>query len=130
MHTVEKTDFGIKVRMTGFFEKEEGNEWFQEMGKKVEGIHKDFCAFIDMRGFKTATEDIQQQMAGIQTIYREKGMLRSVVILDDIIATMQMQRTAKESGIYAHERYISAENNPHWEQQGMDWLIHKKDTDS
>ncbi|MCP4613204.1 MAG: hypothetical protein GY845_31320 [Planctomycetes bacterium] len=130
MYAVEKTDLGIKVRLTGFIEQEEANEWFQEMLKKVEGIHKDFCVFVDMRGFEPATQDIQKQFASIQKIYRDKGMLRSVVILDNIVATVQLIRTAKESGIYANERYISAENNPHWEQQGMDWLTHKKDPDA
>ncbi len=129
MYNIEKTGFGIKVRMTGFIKKNEANEWFQEMVQKVKGIHKDFYVFVDMRGFKPASQDIQKQFTEIQRIYREKGMLRSVVILDDIIATMQLKRTAKESGIYTHERYISAENNPHWEKQGMDWLLNEKDPD-
>ena len=56
-------------------------------------------------------------------------MKRSVVILDSQVAKMQLKRTAKESGIYVWERYLTSENNPDWEKQGMDWILNGIDPD-
>ncbi len=43
-----------------------------------------------------------------QKEYKERGMTRSVVILDSAIMAMQFKRLAKDTGIYQWERYIDA----------------------
>ena len=65
----------------------------------------------------------------IQKDFKEHGMSKSVVILDSGIAVLQLKRTAKESGIYDHERYLTPEDNPNWEKQAMDWLLNDIDPD-
>jgi hypothetical protein len=56
-------------------------------------------------------------------------MTRPVVILDSATVTSQFQRVAKESGIYAWERYINASKKPDWENVGIAWLKHSTDPD-
>jgi len=56
-------------------------------------------------------------------------MTRPVVILDSATVTSQFQRLAKESGIYAWERYINGSKNPDCENVGIAWLKHSTDPD-
>ncbi|OEU57610.1 MAG: hypothetical protein BA871_10695 [Desulfuromonadales bacterium C00003096] len=64
-----------------------------------------------------------------QKLYKEKGMVRSVVILDNVITKMQFRRIGKETGIYEWERYIDASSVADWEKIGIDWLSKGIDPD-
>ena len=88
-----------------------------------------FSVFADMRGFKPSGEDAQKILIDVQSTFKARGLKKSVVILDNIVGVMQMKRLGKESGVYEHERYISPENNPNWEQQALDWLTKDIDPD-
>lgn len=56
-----------------------------------------------------------------QAKYREKGMVRSAVLVDSAVTRMQFERLAKQSGIYEWERYFSADEPDHDERM-TDWL--------
>jgi hypothetical protein len=57
-------------------------------------------------------------------------MKRSVVIVNEQKTKDQFIQIAKNSGIYKWERYISSEENPYWEEAGMNWLLHEIDPDN
>lgn len=129
MYKIENNSYGIKVTLNGSVENAEAQKWFIEMKDALNKIKKDFKVFVDMRGFKPASQEIQKVFVDIQKEFKDHGMSKSVVILDNAIAVMQLKRTAKESGIYAHERYITPENNPNWEKQALDWIESSIDPD-
>lgn len=64
-----------------------------------------------------------------QKLFKQKGMTRSVVILNSPIVTVQFKRIAKETGIYNWERYLDASSTPDWEQKGRRWLTDGIDPD-
>jgi len=86
--------------------------------------------FVDMRTLKPLPPDAQPIMVAGQQLYKEKGMQRSVVILADAVTTMQFRRLAKESGIYAWERYLDASSNADWKKVGEAWLTQGVDPDA
>ncbi len=88
-----------------------------------------FSVFVDMRTLKPLDPDAQKFMEKGQKLYKQKGMERSVVILADSIITMQFKRIAKDTGIYAWERYIDSSKNTNWEQAGIDWCLNEIDPD-
>jgi len=53
-----------------------------------------------MRTLQPLPADAQTLMRDGQKLYKEKGMVRSVVILDNVITYMQFLRIGKEMGIY------------------------------
>ena len=130
MYNVEVTDYGIRVSISGFMKIEEAREWLEIMRKKLKSIEKGFKVMVDMRGFKPASKEIQEIFVEIQKEFKNHGMNRSVVILDNTVAVLQLKRTGKESGIYDHERYITPEDNPEWEKQALDWILNKIDPDN
>ena len=112
MYKIENIDYGVKVTLNGLIKKEEAEEWFNGMKNALKKTNKGFKVFVDMRGFKPASEEVQKCFVDIQKEFKDHGMSKSVVILNSGIAVLQLKRTAKESGIYDHERYLTPENNP------------------
>jgi hypothetical protein len=62
-------------------------------------------------------------------MYRQNGMQRSVVVLENAITKMQFRQIAKKSGIYNYERYLSSEETPDWERRGEEWITKGIDPD-
>jgi len=110
--------------------KDEMDMWLLDSLKELAGKQGPFGVFVDMRTLKPLPPDAQEAMVKGQQFYRHAGMARSIVILDNVITTMQFIRLAKESGIYKWERYIDASHTPNWEQVGLRWGVSNIDPDS
>jgi hypothetical protein len=82
-----------------------------------------------MRNLKPLPPDAQASMEEGQKLYKQKGMERSVVILNSASLTMQFKRIAKETGIYEWERYVDASKTADWEKVGLDWVKKGVDPD-
>jgi hypothetical protein len=130
MYSIEKKDYGIKLVFDGFIRADEMQKWVEESKSKLLSFGlKAFGVFVDMRTLKPLPQDAQVVMTTGQKLYKEAGMTRSVVILNDPIVTMQFRRLAKTSGIYEWERYIDASTVTDWEAKGEAWLKDSADPD-
>lgn len=127
MYKIEKKEFGYKLTFGGFILKEEMKNWLMESKEILETQTETFQIFVDMRTLKPLPAESQEFMQEGQKLYKQKGMERSVVILNDKITTMQFIRIAKETGIYKWERYIDASSNYNWELKGLAWLQNSVD---
>ena len=56
-------------------------------------------------------------------LFKEKGLVRSVVVLSSPTIAMQFKRIAQEEGIYAWERYIDSSQTTNWEEVGKKWIV-------
>ncbi len=129
MYKVEKTGFGFKILFADFIKPEEMSGWLAESKKALLMPPKEFGVFVDMRTLKPLPPEAQSILEEGQKLFKQKGMVRSVVILANSVLTMQFKRIAKETGIYQWERYIDSNVNPRWEQAGVDWLTKSIDPD-
>ena len=127
MFSIEKSDYGFRLVFGGMIEVEESREWLKEFQIVVGRVRGDFQVFVDMRTLSPLSEEAQKPIDEGQRFAREHGMTRSVVILKDNLTTLQFIRIARETGIYHTERYISAVDNPDWEQQGFNWILEGKE---
>ncbi|MCK5077854.1 MAG: hypothetical protein KAR38_15835, partial [Calditrichia bacterium] len=84
---------------------------------------------IDMRSLKPLPKDSQETMESGQKLFKEKGMQRSAVIVNNALLALQFKRLAKESGIYEWERYLDASKLPDWENIATNWLKNGTDPD-
>ena len=123
MYKIEKKDYGYKLIFAGFIEAEEMKEWVNESKKILETSPKEFKVFVDMRTLLTLDKQAQKFMEEGQELYKKKGMLRSVVIVDRNLTLLQFKRIAKETKIHTGERYIEALSTDDWEKRGLDWII-------
>lgn len=129
MYTVEHKPYGYKITFGGFMKLEEMMQWVEVSKKELADAPKEFGVFIDMRELKPLEPPVQEYMKNGQKLFKDKGMKRSVVILTSPITKMQFQRIAKETGIYAWERYLDIISVPNWEEVGEKWITSGVDPD-
>ena len=130
MYSIEQVDFGYKLTFEGFIETDEMKDWLSESEKVLENTTlEEFGVFVDMRKLYPLPPESRAIMEEGQKLYKTKKMIRSVVIVANIVTQLQFIRIAKETGIYEWERYIDASSVANWEQVGLDWIIDGKDPD-
>ncbi len=129
MFKIDRKPYGFHLVFGDFILKAEMEQWLQESKKMLAGQKDSFGVFVDMRALKPLPTDSQDVMVKGQQLYKQAGMIRSVVILDNTITTMQFKRLAKESGIYEWERYIDASTALNWEKAAVEWLVSGTDPD-
>jgi len=130
MYKINKKEFGFHLVFADFIKADEMQQWVSDSQKALVSSNGEFGVFIDLRALKPLLPDAQEYMQQGQKMYKLKGMQRSVVILDSAITTMQFKRIAKETGIYAWERYIDASKTLNWEKIGIDWVKNGIDPDA
>ena len=130
MFRIEKTNYGFLLTFESFMSKEEVQNWYNEASKHLENNNSEFFVFVDMRHLIPLLPDAQQIMEKGQKVFKQKGMLRSAVVVKDKITKMQFIRLAKQTGIYHYEIYIDASNDKNWKQTAENWLLHSIDPEN
>ncbi len=129
MYKIDKKEYGFQLLFADFIKADEMQQWVNDSEKALAGTSGKFGVLIDMRTLKPLLPDSQEFMQQGQKLYKQKGMVRSAVILDSAITAMQFKRIAKETGIYEWERYIDTSKTPNWEKVGIDWVKNGIDPD-
>ena len=127
MYVIKKTEYGYHLTFSGNIMQDEMKQWVEESQQALATQKGSFSVFVDMRTLEPISVDAQVQMQKGQRLYKQKGMVRSVVIHDDSTLTRQFQRIARHTGILPRERYIDASAEPDWEKVGMDWILEGKE---
>ena len=130
MYVIEKTEYGYHLTFGGNIIQEEMKQWVEESQQVLATQKGSFSVFVDMRTLEPISADAQVQMQKGQRLYKQKGMVRSVVIHDNLTVTRQFQRIARHTGIQTWERYIDASAVPDWEKVGMDWILEGKEPET
>lgn len=133
MHLFEKTNYGFKVSVSGYFSLDAAKEWWQDYLVIIEQVKshwgRDFGQFVDLRGFKPGDEEAQKYITSGMELFKKSGGGRSIVLFDSPIGAMQVKRLAKESGIYQWARFIDFQTHPTFEVVVEQWLVHGQDPD-
>jgi hypothetical protein len=129
MYKIEKKNFGFQLTFGDSVDMAGMTRWREEARTALVGAPKSFGVLIDMRTLKPGgiQPDAQKVMVEGQGLFKKAGMERSCVVLQSATVTMQFERIARESGIYAFERYINAAQKPDWEAKAVGWIQKKVD---
>jgi hypothetical protein len=134
MYTIERRPSGFLLTFGGFIAADEMQNWYNDSLAELKSAPPAFGVIIDMRMLRPLPPDAQAIIISGQQAYKAKGMQRSCVIVANAITKNQFLRLAKDSGIYAFERYLDADSTPDWQSKAVAWvkngidpdLIHKK----
>jgi len=129
MYKIEKKNYGYKIIFGDFMSENEIKKWVEESKFALQTAPKSFGVFVDMRTLKPLMPELHKYMQEGQKLYKDKGMIKSVVILANAVTKMQFKRIGQETGIYQWERYIDESSNPNWEKVGIDWIQNGIDPD-
>lgn len=129
-YNIERTEYGVKLIFGSFIDYDEMIQWQQESKAILPQLEKPFHVFVDMRDLQPLPREAREVMVDTQNYYRQMGMDRSVVILSNLVTTIQFKRIARESGIADREKYIDASLHvDEWETLAMGWLLDETDPD-
>lgn len=123
MFSFQKTSYGFKLTFGGKMPAEELERWVATANQMLSDQKPSFKVLVDMRTLETLDAEAQELMIRGQMLFRQTGMIRSVVILNNPDTTRQFRNLAKMSGIFHWERYIDASSTPEWEEIAISWLI-------
>jgi hypothetical protein len=129
MYKIEKKDFGFQLTFADRVDVAEMTRWRTDAQAALTGAPPSFGVLIDMRTLKPGgiQPDAQKIMADGQGLFHQAGMQRSCVILQSATVTMQFERIARQSGIFAFKRYINAVEKPDWEPKAIAWIRNRID---
>ncbi len=123
MYKIEKKDYGYLLTFVGFIRRKEMESWYKDSITTLENSPANFGVLADLRGLKTPLPmESQSTLEEGQKYYKKKGMVRSIVILNDNLTKIQYKRIAMNTGIRQYERYIDASLHENWEQIAISWL--------
>jgi len=128
MYKIETTTYGFRLTFAGLITKPEMEQWLKESQAKLTSAPASFGVLIDMRTLVPLAPDVREDMQSGQALFKKAGMQRSCVVLESSILTYQFKEIAKQSGIYAFERYVSA-STANWESMAVSWIKHATDPD-
>ncbi len=130
MYKITTSNYGFKIAFEGFIKAMEMKAWLAEAEQILSTTaNKKFAVLIDMRKLMPLPSDSQVYIQKGQALFRARGMVRSVVILENPIIQMQFKRIAKETGIYDWERYIFTNQLDNWQEVAKNWLLKGIDPD-
>lgn len=122
MYKIAKKGNTFHLTFNGFIQASEMQEWVEASKKELATVNGGFGVFVDMRDLKPLANDVKAVLEEGQKLYKMKGMVRSVVVVNSAMAAMQLKRIARETGIYEWERYVSSDNVADWEKVALDWV--------
>lgn len=125
----ESTPYGYRSTISDVLPEAEAKAWFEDVKRAVAG-RSNFGQLIDLRHQKPYGPETNAVIQEAMTYVRARGMQRSAVVLSSAVTALQIKRLAKETGMYAYERYIDASADPNWEQTALAWIERGVDPDA
>ncbi len=123
MYKIERKTSGYLLTFGGVITKDEMKNWVTESKAALaKEASTSFGVIVDMRTLAPLPPDTQELMVGGQQLYKQKGLKRSVVVVNNNVTAMQFKRLAKDSGIYQWERYIDASSTSNWTNVAVSWV--------
>ena len=124
MYEIKEAKYGFELTFTGSIDVKEMTQWLADSNialRKMVG--KKFQVLIHMDELKPLQEAAKKILIDGQAIYKRIGMTRSAVIVPNLLVKMQMENTAKASGIHEYERYFTKDkinNAMNWIREGKE----------
>ena len=130
MYKIERKSSGYLLTFGGNVERDEMERWRDDSKRALSTeLAGHFGVIVDMRDLKPLAAEAQKIMVDGQKLFKEKGMKRSAVVLNNSVITLQFKRLARDSGIYEWERYIDASKTANWVDTAIAWVRYGRDPD-
>lgn len=130
MYNIEKRASGYILTFSGVIDATEMERWYQDSKKQLAGDTSGaFGVIIDMKTLQPLSKEAKAIMVNGQTLYKNKGMKRSAVILSSAEICKKFRNLAVQSGIYVTERYLDSSTGGEYTQKAIAWVRDGADPD-
>lgn len=128
MYKIDRNEAGYILTFSGDIDKEEMIQWYKDTIKYLSfEVKSIFVIIINMENLNLLTSETRTIMINGQKLYKDKGMVRSAVILNKSEIVMQFKSLAMVSGIYRNERYIDSTQVDDAMKVAQDWVYNEID---
>ena len=110
MYKIERKAAGYYLTFSGLIPKEEMRRWVEDSRRALEPEAGPFGVIVDMTALSPVPPEVQEILVEGQRLYKERGMVRSSVVVNSAATARQFMGLAKTSGIYLWERYMDGSN--------------------
>ena len=97
------------IRLEGFLSVTEMEDLKKQAEKLLRSPAANFRVLSDIRGFKPATPEVQEIMKSIQKMFKECGLKKVALLVDNALTKMQLKRLHGETGIRGTDEFFSAD---------------------
>ncbi|MBN2526761.1 MAG: hypothetical protein JXR76_10225 [Deltaproteobacteria bacterium] len=129
MYKIEKDRLGhmdlFRLKLGGFMKSDEVERCVADSTSALGDGISPFSVVMDIRSLMPLSEDAMNTMKEGQQRLKEKGMVRSAVLVPNIMTKLHYERLAKESGAILWERYFAAAE-PNFEEAMNNWMENGK----
>ncbi len=122
MYKFERKNYGCKLTFGGYIKPDEMQSWLNDSNSILKSQSRDFKLMVDLRKLSELPNESEVLMEKGYQMFRQRGMKRSVVILENTTKKMRYLKLAKDKGIDKFERYISSSDTPDWKKRAEKWL--------
>ena len=130
MYKIENRNSGYILTFSGTITEFEMQRWHDDSERQLNGESRStFGVIIDMKELKPLSAEAKEIMIAGQKLYKDKGMKRSAVIVNNDQLASQFKNLAIQSGIYSTERYIDASSNTDYKEAAISWVKDAVDPD-
>ena len=131
MYKIERRPSGYILTFTGNIGTEEMQRWHDDSQKRLFTENgTSFGVIVNMKDLQPLSAEARSIMVAGQQLYKDKGMHRSAVILNNQEICSQFKSLAIQSGIYSTERYIDASNTTNPVEVAINWVKEAVDPDN
>lgn len=124
MYKIEKRPSGFILTFSGVLDLAEIKQWYSEsevLLREMKRSNQQYGVIVNMTQAKTWSPEVNAILGEGQKMYRESGMLRSAVILQNEMVKVQVKVTSIKSGINKTERYFNGEDKDAV-AKAIDWV--------
>ncbi len=130
MYKIEKRPSGYILTFSGVITPEEMQRWVHESEKTLlTESRTSFGVIINMKDLEPLSMESNKLLISGQKLYKERGMERSCVILNNSALCTKLKNIAIQSGIYTNERYIDASLIKNPIEAAVNWVKDAIDPD-
>lgn len=123
MYKIDKRPSGYVLTFSGNIGPEEMQEWVEESQSVLQNeTRSSFGVIVNMTNMEPMSIETSRILVGGQQLYKDKGMVRSAVILDDQELYFKLKNTAIQSGIFKNEKYILASEHSNPVDIAIKWV--------
>jgi len=120
MYDIERTDYGVRVTLSGQLDEAEAQAFIREFEPIAESLAEGFSVFADLRDMEAFPPEVGEQIAGLMAFSQRQGMERSATVVQTATTSLQMEQLVEQAGI--DERVIDATAVDDPEQTAIEWV--------
>lgn len=125
MYSICQEQFGFRLIFDGQIDAPEMGQWLEESSAALRAAPKPLGILMDLRGLRPGAIEPRAQWVledGLR-LYRNAGLLRSCVVVENAAMANVLRRVAQAAGVLAHQRTIHATVHGDWFPKALGWIV-------